>query len=88
MQEREGLVSHLCADAALPTGRAEEAVSSLGRRVMLEATDQVQKASKGRETQNTTLSSSGGWLPPEGDDPNRDPSENTLEATQNTSHCI
>lgn len=55
---------------------------------MLEATDQVQKASKGRETQNTTLSSSGGWLPPEGDDPNRDPSENTLEATQNTSHCI
>ena len=50
---------------------------------MLEATDQVQKASKGRETQNTTLSSSVGWLPPEGDDPTRDPSENTLEATQN-----
>lgn len=47
---------------------------------MLEATDQVQKASKGRETQNTTLSSSGGWLPPEGDDPNRDPSENTFRS--------
>ena len=63
-------------------GRAEEAVSSLGRRVMLEVTDQVQKASKSRATQNTALSSSGGWQPPESDDPNRDLSENTLEATQ------
>lgn len=49
---------------------------------MLEVTDPVQKASESRKTQNTALSSSGGWQPPEGDDPNRDPSENTLEATQ------